>query len=520
MSRFRTAWGSPLLGSLLVFVAGVSALNSLACSKSDSVPTPASSASPLGSAAPSAPRSVTILVTANENGYLSRSPDASVGGAAELLGQWVAKEHHCAGQLGEGGGSACPNGTTLVLSAGDHWGGPALSAYFEGIPTAQAMARMGYAASAFGNHEFDLTREGFLKAQTAGGFPHLAANASVSAALEPGVSLPAVKVFERAGLKVGVIGLASKKTKSSVMAGRVDGIDIVDYEKGIQDGWSKLIAAPVDAVVVLAHECPEALAAAVERHPEWKIALVAGACRTPSLTTKQTTTFASAGEHFDGYLRAELSVDTSKPLAARVVTVRAEHIKVAAASIPDAELAKAIGGWQQKLDAALGEEVGVSATGLTQESAQMRTWITTSLREITKVDVAVANKKGIRQSLPKGKLTKSAVYSVVPYENSVLLLALKGSDLATVLARPEAIVSGFVASANGTFKDVAGKPLDPAKTYSVATLDYLYFGGDGFDLERLDPDPKETGMLWQTAIIDWTKSKKSTASKPIESLLK
>ncbi len=500
---------SPLLLGLLAA--------SAACQKADPAPTdtpstsaPATSASTAAAAA--GPHTVTLLVTANENGYLSRvadAPEGAKGGAAELLGQWEAKEKHCGGPISPTGAAACATDPTIVLSAGDHWGGPALSSYFNGLPTAEAMARMGYAASAFGNHELDFSRDAFLKAQGAAKFPHLAANAKVDPAALAGVQLPPFKIIERNGVKVGIVGLASTKTKSSVMAGHADGLEVSGYEAGLAAVVPKVWSAGADAVVVLAHECPEVLAPIVASHADWKISLVAGACRTKSLETKGATTLASAGEHFDGYLRAELTVDATKAVP---VTVKAEQVAVTTtagpAAPPDAELAKLIAGWQTKLDAALGEEIGFANAGLAQGSPELGKWITTALRDVYKTDVALVNKKGIRAGLPKGKITRSSVYSVLPYENSVFVLKVKGSDLATLLARPDVVASG-----------ITGKP-DAAKVYTVATLDYLYFGGDGFAIEQLDADPKETGMLWQTAVVEWTKGKATTAAKPLEGTLK
>ena len=69
-------------------------------------------------------------------------------------------------------------------------------------------------------------------------------------------------------------------------------------------------------------------------------------------------------------------------------------------------------------------------------------------------------------------------------------------------------------------KDAKGKPLDPSKVYKVATVEYLYFGGDGFTFENIDSNPGETGMSWQTPVIDWTKQQATSATKPLETLVK
>ena len=65
-----------------------------------------------------------------------------------------------------------------------------------------------------------------------------------------------------------------------------------------------------------------------------------------------------------------------------------------------------------------------------------------------------------------------------------------------------------------------GKPLEAEETYSVATFEYLYFGGDNFPFERLDPNPTETGLVAQTPVIEWTRKQGSTQDKPLESLLR
>ena len=44
----------------------------------------------------------------------------------------------------------------------------------------------------------------------------------------------------------------------------------------------------------------------------------------------------------------------------------------------------------------------------------------------------------------------------------------------------------------------ASGPLDPNGSYSLATFVYLYFGGDNFPFERMDPNPGETGVVAQT----------------------
>ncbi len=477
-------------------------------------------------AKPAEPTVVTLLITGGLGGQLKPMGEggAAKGGVAETLGRWVAEEKHCAGAVKPDGQGACADASTLALATGDHWSGPALSSFFLGEPTAAVMARMGYAASALGNHELDYGREQFLKNAGIGQFPFLAANLKVKdAAVAKGMDVPAFKVFERKGLKVGVVGLTSPKTVTSAMAGRAEGLDLVGTEEALASAVPEARKAGADVVVVLADMCPTELQPTLEKHPEWKLAVVAGGGRCPAQIDTQVgdTKLVSLGRGLEQYLRARITVDPSKPAGERVKSIETTRVDVAGAGAgkPDEELVKAVGEAQTQLDAKLGDKLGFTKTGIKLGSPEMARWIGGAMRDGTGADGVVLNRKGIRQDLPPGEITVGSVYSVLPYENSLMLVKVKGADLVGQLSNPEAFISGFTAAGKGKFKDAKGKPLDPKKEYTVATVEYLYFGGDGFEFEKFDPEPKETGMAWQTPVVEWTRKVGSTEAKPLEKSL-
>ncbi|HEY8208053.1 MAG TPA: 5'-nucleotidase C-terminal domain-containing protein [Myxococcaceae bacterium] len=465
---------------------------------------------------PPAPKtvSITVLVTADELGWLL--PVEGKGGAAELLGQWVAQEKHCPA------GTACKPGydATVALSTGNHWNGPSISSFFRGESTAEVMKRMGYQVSVLGTHELDFGRDQFLRNRGLDGMAYVAANLKVKAADAKDMELPPFKIVERQGVKLGVVGLARTKIAANVMAGRLEGLEVTPYEDALAQAVPAAVAAGADAVVVLADECPSELEAVVKAHADWKIPLVAGGhCHKPYAAQVGGTQMASPGQHLEQYLKATMEFDLSKPARERLVKVDARVVDSTGKDTPDAEAAAVVKKWKEKADAVLGEEIGFTKSGLDQASPQMAKWVSESIRSMVGADVALINKKGLRQGLPAGKITKGSVYSVMPYDNSVLVARIQGAQLVKNLENPEALFSGAVKSGK-EFKDAKGKPIDPAKTYSVATVEYLYFGGDGFELEKFDPLPNETGMVWQTPVIEWTKAAQTTAQKPLEGKLK
>ena len=181
-----------------------------------------------------APQTVLVLVTGDENGHLLPSTEGEPpkGGAAVTLWYWTSKEGDCPGKFARDGAPACKDGKTLVLSTGDHFSGPSISSFFQGAPVAEAMARMGYAASAMGNHELDFGREQFDRLRDTGGFPYLSSNVRPppnKKDKEYKLGLKPFTIFQRGGVKIGVVGLSAGNVAKTVMSGRFYGNEVVSY---------------------------------------------------------------------------------------------------------------------------------------------------------------------------------------------------------------------------------------------------------------------------------------------------
>jgi len=108
-------------------------------------------------------------------------------------------------------------------------------------------------------------------------------------------------------------------------------------------------------------------------------------------------------------------------------------------------------------------------------------------RENRNLDICLLNHGGIRSVIAKGPVTARTAFEVMPFENSLMVVALKGEqvmEMAQYIARekkPHPLAGMLITlDENGSVKlvTVQGKPLQAEKIYNVATSDYLVNGGD------------------------------------------
>lgn len=102
-------------------------------------------------------------------------------------------------------------------------------------------------------------------------------------------------------------------------------------------------------------------------------------------------------------------------------------------------------------------------------------------------DMGLVNMGGLRNILPKGKITCNDIYEILPFENSLCVVTIKGATLRELLegiaAKRGDGVSGvhLNITSNGKLIDgtIGDTPIDDERLYTVATIDYLADGNDG-----------------------------------------
>ncbi len=130
------------------------------------------------------------------------------------------------------------------------------------------------------------------------------------------------------------------------------------------------------------------------------------------------------------------------------------------------------------------------------------------------IDFVLLNYGGIRAPIPKGDVTQRSAYNIMPFENEIVVLELTSASILKMLdylsvAKTAHPVAGMEIEFNSNYElenfTIQGKPLDSARTYFVATSDYLRNGGDNmlFFQEAVSETPIDYKL--RNAIIDYFK---------------
>lgn len=128
------------------------------------------------------------------------------------------------------------------------------------------------------------------------------------------------------------------------------------------------------------------------------------------------------------------------------------------------------------------------------------------------IDFALLNHGGIRAIISKGNITTRTAYEVMPFENAIVVVKLKGEQVKELLdylvvakrAHPISKLKIILGENDNLIEaSVKGKPIDYNKSYYVLTNDYLLNGGDGMDFFKKRDTLFVLNYKIRNALIDY-----------------
>jgi 2',3'-cyclic-nucleotide 2'-phosphodiesterase (5'-nucleotidase family) len=127
------------------------------------------------------------------------------------------------------------------------------------------------------------------------------------------------------------------------------------------------------------------------------------------------------------------------------------------------------------------------------------------------IDFCLLNYGGLRKSLPKGNIMIGNVFELMPFDNKLSVITLKGAQVAQLFdflakkieGHPIANCRLVVDQNQATLVIIGGMPLDTSKTYKVVTNDYLSGGNDGMYFFKQAVTVEAVDYLIRDAIVDY-----------------
>jgi 2',3'-cyclic-nucleotide 2'-phosphodiesterase (5'-nucleotidase family) len=137
-----------------------------------------------------------------------------------------------------------------------------------------------------------------------------------------------------------------------------------------------------------------------------------------------------------------------------------------------------------------------------------------------KIDFCMLNNGGLRAPLPLGKITRKNIFEVMPFENALTVLTLKGETLEKlfrfVAVKGGVPVSGLKMQIKDTSVvnvEVQGEVFDTQKVYRMVTSDYLANGGDGLFFLSEALKREDLSMKVRDALLEYINNLTKEAKK-------
>lgn len=420
---------------------------------------------------------------------------------------------------------------TLLLDAGDFFQGTPESDLSGGKNTVLAMNRLGYDAAAVGNHEFDFGQKNLSALSKTAGFPFLAANiyrknpAGQKHSGERPVYIKPYTIKEVKGARIAIFGLTSERTPAMSMPANVDGLIFADAAEEARRMVAEL-SEKADTIIALSHlgfekdgaawRGDRALAADVDGID----AIIGAHTHTEVRGKKIGRTLivqTSGGGRTVGKMTLRLDKKTKKP---RLITNRI--VKISSVRYgEDSGMKKFVDGITSETSRKLGKVVGRAEAdikrGAKGAESPMGNLLTDIMRQKAAAQLAFHNPGGIRADFKSGDITLRDVYSVNPFDNTIVTMKMTGatvrelllnsfdgqygtlqiSGMRVVYERETKKLSAAVADGDGTSR------LDDKKIYTVATNSFLAAGGDGFGIFAAAKSRRDTGISFRDAVTEY-----------------
>jgi len=366
-----------------------------------------------------------------------------------------------------------------------------------------------------GNHEFDFGRDTFLERMREAKFPLYGANLR----LANGKPVPGHKdraIFDFDGVKLGLTGIAYEK---SARLSSPEDLQFLPCVETTKEQAALLRKEGADFVCAVLH-CDRGDAFLLQFAQAAELLLTG---HTHDLFIQYDGQVGIVESGYDAIYVTCIDIDISVSMRGnrRVTTWWPKFRAIDTADVtPDPEMAAAVARYQEDFSREAEVVIAKTAVELDSRNSTIRTreaaignLFADAMRVSMKADAAVINGGGIRAGkvyAPGSEICLKDILAELPFNNRVVVVEISGADLLLAMENGLAQVpvpAGRFPQVSGMkvvfdpkqpmrkrviSLEIAGKPVEPARVYRVAILDFLARGGDDYTTfraaKRVTPD--------------------------------
>jgi 2',3'-cyclic-nucleotide 2'-phosphodiesterase (5'-nucleotidase family) len=472
-----------------------------------------------------------VIATNDFHGALEPRPDASGvnrGGAAYVATALDRARREC-----------LPGCETILLDAGDLFQGTLASNLSYGRPVVDYYNRMGYAAAALGNHEFDWGVDTLRARMRQATFGIFGANVRDTAGRDV-KWIPNDTIDARGRIKVGIIGVSTVNTPTSTRAANVVGLRFDDPAPIVDSIGRVLRRRGANFVIVIAHagaSCGRDGAGAcngeiidLARKLKTKVdAIVSGHTHTLVNTEVNGIPIVqarSSGRAID-ILDLPAGPDVGRAVRHEVLDLAVDTIR------PYPPVASIVRRAVARVAPLVKRHVATNPVTLARQGPQypLGNLIADAQRWAGKGDVAIMNNGGIRTELRAGEATYGSLFEIQPFGNTLYSLTMSGAQLRGLLEEmlKKSPVDDHVSGLTIKYDEsrppgsrmvsaimADGTPLSDTRDYNVIVNDFLATGGEGYNAGGRASVSRPLNIVDLDALIDYMRTLPAPIAAPRE----
>ena len=372
----------------------------------------------------------------------------------------------------------------LLMAAGDNrTGNPYVdNGNRPGIPMVTLMNHIGFDLSTFGNHEFDSGAAALRDYVNAAEFEFVCAN--IFTTDTQGINVKPYKIFERNGVRIGVLGLV-QVGESGIPDAHPDKCQGMQFSSPFDTAACyKHLRAHCDVLIILSHLGFEDDLKLARMFPEAD-AIIGGHSHTRVEKGHiENGVLITQSENKIKYLtRLTFEVEDGKVVKKQSALIPLENLPADEATAELVEKTKSLPFFKRQLTTVKSDITSRESLGCMMADALC-------VRAIT--DIAIVNLGGVRlEDFPAGPLSVADVYRLDPFGNAIIRTTMSGKELIALLESiPGTDHYGAPCVSGMSYKAIKpaaelkpmriteakladGTPIDPEAVYTVAYNSYI-----------------------------------------------